>query len=139
MKSPLTTRQILLFASTLAMLTYLDRVAFAQAKPEIAHDLALTNGAGPRLHHLAYWMPDGARIFQLCDALAGAHMESHIERGPGRHGISNALFLYLRDPDGHRIELFDTHYQCMDIENEPVRWDLSHAAMRRCLPGAPRC
>ena len=27
------------------------------------HDLAFTNGAGPRLHHLAYWMPDSARIF----------------------------------------------------------------------------
>src|SRR5258708_7244762 len=43
MKPPLATRQILIFASTLAMLTYLDRVAFAQAMPEIARDLALTN------------------------------------------------------------------------------------------------
>ncbi len=43
MKRPLTSRQVMLFAATLAMLTYLDRVAFAQAKPEIAHDLALTN------------------------------------------------------------------------------------------------
>lgn len=33
------------------------------------------------------------------------------------------MFVYFRDPDGHRIELFNTHYQVMDIENEPVRWD----------------
>jgi catechol 2,3-dioxygenase len=41
------------------------------------------------------------------------------------------LFVYMRDPDGHRIELFNTHYQTMDIEDEPVRWDASYAAKRR--------
>ena len=35
----------------------------------------------------------------------------NIEYGPGRHGPGHALFVYLRDPDGHRIELFNTHYQ----------------------------
>jgi MFS transporter, ACS family, glucarate transporter len=34
---------VLLFAMTLAMITYLDRVAFAQAKPEIAREFALSN------------------------------------------------------------------------------------------------
>ena len=33
------------------------------------------------------------------------------------------LFVYLRDPDGHRVEVFDSHYQTIDIEIEPVRWD----------------
>jgi catechol 2,3-dioxygenase-like lactoylglutathione lyase family enzyme len=56
---------------------------------------------------------------------------ANIEFGPGRHGPGHALFVYLRDPDGHRIELFNTHYQVMDIENEPVRWDASHAMKRR--------
>jgi hypothetical protein len=36
----------------------------------------------------------------------------------------------LRDPDGHRIEFFTTHYQVMDIENAPVRWDLSYMKSR---------
>ncbi|KTS40305.1 hypothetical protein SB2_30730 [Methylobacterium radiotolerans] len=31
----------------------------------------------------------------------------------------------MRDPDGHRVELFNTHYQIMDIENEPIGWDPS--------------
>ena len=31
-------------------------------------------------------------------------------------------FLHLRDPDGHGIELFPTHYQTIDIEDEPIRW-----------------
>ena len=33
------------------------------------------------------------------------------------------MYVYFRDPDGHRVELFNTHYQVMDIENEPVAWD----------------
>ena len=56
---------------------------------------------------------------------------ANVEFGPGRHGPGHALFVYLRDPDGHRIELFNTHYQVMDIENEPVRWDVSHSGKRR--------
>ena len=54
-----------------------------------------------------------------------------LEFGPGRHGPGHALFVYFRDPDGHRIELFNTHYQMMDIENEPVRWDLVTRGQRR--------
>ena len=56
---------------------------------------------------------------------------ANIEYGPGRHGPGHALFVYMRDPDGHRIELFNTHYQVMDIENEPARWNLSESARRR--------
>ena len=36
------------------------------------------------------------------------HEEAHIERGPGRHGVSNAFYVYLRDPDGHRVEIYTT-------------------------------
>ena len=87
------------------------------------HDLAVTNGAGPRMHHFAYWVPESTRIMGLCDILAGARAEAAIERGPGRHGISNAFYLYLRDPDGHRIELYTSDYLTVDPDFEPIRWD----------------
>lgn len=45
-----------------------------------------------------------------------------VEYGPGRHGPAYSTFVYLRDPDGHRIELFDQHYQVIDAEIEPIRW-----------------
>ncbi len=64
------------------------------------HDIAFTNGEGPRLHHFAYWLPDPLAILKAADILAGAMRTDQIERGPGRHGISNAMFLYLKDPDG---------------------------------------
>ena len=28
-------------------------------------------------------------------------------------------------PDGHRIELFTNHYQTIDMEDEPIRWQAS--------------
>jgi catechol 2,3-dioxygenase len=97
--------------------------AWLQRKGNV-HDVALTTGAGPRLHHVAYWVPDPLAVLRAADLLAAAgHLEA-LERGPGRHGISNAMFLYLRDPDGHRVELYTGDYLTVDPEFEPVRWHL---------------
>jgi catechol 2,3-dioxygenase len=89
------------------------------------HDLVFTNGRGPRLHHFAYTVPDATALLHAADVAGALGVGDDIDRGPGRHGISNALFLYLRDPDGHRIELFTTHYQFIDREDEPMRWDIT--------------
>jgi len=100
------------------------------------HDLVFTNGRGPRLHHFAYTVPDATSLIHAADVAGHLGFGDEIDRGPGRHGISNALFLYLRDPDQHRIELFTTHYQFIDLEDEPMRWDLSDAR-RAQLWGMP--
>jgi catechol 2,3-dioxygenase len=94
------------------------------------HDIVFANGSGPRLHHAAFAVPDAAHIIQACDSAGSLGFGANVEFGPGRHGPGHALFTYFRDPDGHRIELFNTHYQMMDIENEPVRWDLSQMRQR---------
>jgi len=96
--------------------------AFLQRKGN-PHDIVFFNGAGPRLHHFAFTTPDGASLLRACDVAGELGHGRGVERGPGRHGPGHALFVYLRDPDGHRVELFNTHYQVMDLENEPVRWD----------------
>ena len=89
------------------------------------HDLALMNGVGPRVHHGGYWLPDAMAVVRTCDILAGAGAADCIERGPGRHGISNALFIYLRDPDGNRIELYASDYSTVDPDFVPIRWSLN--------------
>ena len=61
---------------------------------------------------------------------------ANIERGPGRHGISNAFFLYVLDPDGHRIEIYCSDYQTVDPDLEPIAWDLKDP-QRQTLWGAP--
>lgn len=100
------------------------------------HDIAFTNGRGPRLHHTAFWVPTPLNIIDLLDLMATTGYVRHIERGPGRHGISNAFFLYIRDPDGHRIEIYCSDYQTVDPDHEPIRWDLKDP-QRQTLWGAP--
>ncbi|HWK91053.1 MAG TPA: 3,4-dihydroxyphenylacetate 2,3-dioxygenase [Luteimicrobium sp.] len=89
------------------------------------HDLVFTNGRGPRLHHFAFAVPDATSLIHAADVAGALGAGDEIDRGPGRHGISNALFLYLRDPDQHRVELFNTHYQFIDLETPPIRWDVT--------------
>ncbi len=86
------------------------------------HDLALMTGIGPRVHHGAFWVQDQQSVLRACDILAGARMPDRIERGPGRHGLSNAFFLYLRDPDNNRIELYTGDYLIADPDWKPIRW-----------------
>lgn len=100
------------------------------------HDMAFTNGLGPRLHHVAFWVPTPLNIIDLLDLMATTGWLANIERGPGRHGISNAFFLYVRDPDGHRIEIYCSDYQTVDPDLEPIKWDLKDP-QRQTLWGAP--
>ena len=99
------------------------------------HDMAFTNGSGPRLHHVAFWVPTPLNIIDLLDLMATTGHVANIERGPGRHGISNAFFLYILDPDGHRIEIYCSDYQTVDPDLEPIRWDLTNP-QRQTLWGA---
>ena len=99
------------------------------------HDIAFTNGRGPRLHHTAFWVPTPLNIIDLLDLMSTTGYLANIERGPGRHGISNAFFLYVRDPDGHRIEIYCSDYQTVDPDHEPIKWDLKDP-QRQTLWGA---
>ena len=100
------------------------------------HDVAFTNGAGPRLHHTAFWVPTPLNIIDLLDLMSTTGYVDHIERGPGRHGISNAFFLYVRDRNGHRTEIYCSDYQTVDPDLEPIKWDLKDP-QRQTLWGAP--
>ncbi len=100
------------------------------------HDIAFTNGTGPRLHHVAFWVPTPLNIIDLLDIMSTSGYLASIERGPGRHGISNAFFLYIRDRDGHRTEIYCSDYQTIDPDHEPIKWDLTDP-QRQTLWGAP--
>jgi 3,4-dihydroxyphenylacetate 2,3-dioxygenase len=103
--------------------------AWMLRKPTV-HDVALTAGTGPRLHHFAYWIAEPAGVLRACDQLAGGYRSAVIERGPGRHGVSNAFFVYLRDPDGHRIELYSCDYYTGDPDHKPLRWSVNDPRCR---------
>lgn len=89
------------------------------------HDIVFASSAGPRLHHLAYSVSETAFLHTTAELLVRLGQPDKVEFGPARHFSPGlARFLYLRDPDGHRVELFPGHYQTIDIEDEPMRWEI---------------
>jgi len=109
--------------------------AWMRRKPTV-HDTAMTGGDGPRMHHIAFAGAERGNILSLCDTLGALRMSDCIERGPGRHGVSNAFYLYIRDPDGHRVEIYTQDYYTGDPDNPLVTWDV-HDNQRRDWWGNP--
>ena len=115
-----------------------DGVTYAawMRRKDTVHDTALTGGNGPRMHHIAFSTNEKHNIIYICDKLGALRKSDLIERGPGRHGVSNAFYLYLRDPDGHRVEIYTQDYYTGDPDNPVVTWDV-HDNQRRDWWGNP--
>ena len=99
-------------------------------RKQTVHDVATTQGSSPRLHHLAFAVPAAHHILHLADVMGAVAEEDCLERGPGRHGVSNAFYLYLRDPDGHRVEIYTTDYYTGDPGHQTLRWDVNDPRRR---------
>ena len=115
-----------------------DGVTYAawMHRKQTVHDTALTGGDGPRLHHVAFATHEKHNIIQICDKMGALRISDRIERGPGRHGVSNAFYLYILDPDGHRVEIYTQDYYTGDPDNPVVTWDV-HDNQRRDWWGNP--
>jgi catechol 2,3-dioxygenase len=87
-----------------------------------SHDLVVAEDDVIGFHHLAYAMRDANTVVRAADFISDAGWPA-IEYGPGRHGVSDAYFLYLRDPDGLRVELFAGDY-VRDLDRPPILWQL---------------
>ena len=109
--------------------------AWMRRKPTV-HDAAMTGGDGPRMHHIAFATHEKHNIIAICDKMGALRLSDCIERGPGRHGVSNAFYLYVRDPDGHRVEIYTQDYYTGDPDNPVVTWDV-HDNQRRDWWGNP--
>lgn len=90
----------------------------------LVHDIAVMKdrkGQPSRFHHIAYFTDNFQDILRAADILR--EHDVSIDSGPGRHGISQAFFLYVRDPgSGLRIELFSGSYLIFDPDWEPIEW-----------------
>ena len=91
------------------------------------HDLVLATGAGPRLHHFTYVVHDLQNMFRACDIAGALGFGRDVERGPGRHGPPNGMFVYFRDPDGHRLEFILPPMQMIDLDEQPMGLDASQS------------
>jgi biphenyl-2,3-diol 1,2-dioxygenase len=108
----------------------------------LAHDIALFAwpGGNARFHHVAYYQDNYDDILRASDILREHDIQ--IDLGPGRHGITQAMFLYCRDPgSGHKLELFSGGYHIYDPDWETITWteeDLEEGLVwwgERFLPG----
>jgi len=73
---------------------------------EKSHDLGFVrdlSGAGGRAHHIAYWVDTRDELLRAADTFLNEDVA--IEFGPGRHGIGEQDYLYVREPGGMRIEV----------------------------------
>lgn len=87
----------------------------------LAHTLAYLGGEEPTFHHVAYYLDSLGDLWNAADAIREHGVE--IDGGPGKHGITNANFMHVRDPgSGHRVELFNGTYQVFNPDWEPVEW-----------------
>ncbi len=89
------------------------------------HDMVFLNRSGPRYHHCGYIVYDMHSMIHACDVAGTIGLGECVEYGPGRHALGHSYYVYLRDPDGHRTELLLPAIQTGDIEDKPLRWDVS--------------
>lgn len=86
------------------------------------HDIVFLTRPGPVLHHFAYVVQDANQLFRALDTVGNTGWASALERGPARHGEGHALYVYFRDPDGHRVEIMTPPIQMGDLDDHPQRW-----------------
>ena len=72
--------------------------------------------------HIAYWLDNAQDLLRAADILK----ENGIYfKGPGKHGISQAMYIYAIDPgSGVRLEIFTNGYLIFEPDWEPIRWTL---------------
>lgn len=100
-------------------------VALFLHRKDNPHDMVLLARSGPRFHHVGYIVQDMHHVVCALDTAGNLGFAANIEHGPGRHGFGHSYYVYLRDPDGHRIELLLPAVQIIDIDDETVRHDLT--------------
>lgn len=89
------------------------------------HDMVFLSRSGPRFHHFGYIVPEIHHVVRALDCAGNLGFGENLEHGPGRHGHGHSYYVYLRDPDGHRLELLLPAVQIIDIDDEPVRYDVT--------------
>jgi catechol 2,3-dioxygenase len=85
------------------------------------HDMVFLQRSGPRYHHCGYMIQEFHHMVRACDVAGNLGFGDSIEHGPGRHGLGHSYYTYLRDPDGHRVELLLPAVQMIDIDEAPMR------------------
>jgi catechol 2,3-dioxygenase len=88
------------------------------------HDLAMVANREEKtgqLHHLAYNLENMSDALTAADILRDLDVAFGV--GPGKHGIGQAMYLYVHDPGSdHRVELYAGGYLIFEPDHEAIEW-----------------
>ena len=92
---------------------------------DTVYDVVFIRRPGPALHHYAYIVGGINDIIRACDLAGRLGYGEHVEFGPGRHSLGHSYYVYLLDPDRHRVELLPPPIYYGDADDGPVVHDLT--------------
>ena len=75
---------------------------------------------GGRTNHIAFFHDGREELRRAAEVLLD--QGTPIEFGPGKHGMGEQDYLYVREPGGMRVELNASGYQNYEPDWQPVRW-----------------
>ena len=87
---------------------------------ERSHDLGIVWDPTPvpgRINHFAYFVDSREELLRAADVFL--NQDVAIEFGPGRHGMGEQDYLYVRDPSGMRVEINAGGYRNYEPDWEP--------------------
>lgn len=96
------------------------------------HDVAIgisADAQNARFHHVAFNIENFHDLLTAADQMRDLDIEWGA--GPGKHGIGQAMYLYVHDPgSGHRVELYSGGYLIFDPDWETLEWtpDIEYGA-----------
>jgi catechol 2,3-dioxygenase len=115
--------------------------AFVSSTP-MSHDLGLVldavdrtgklSGMPGRANHVAFWVDSREDVLRTADLYRESGLD--IEYGPGKHGVGENLFLYVREPGGMRVELFSGGYMLYAPDIFPFEWKVSQGSLNAWNP-----
>ena len=91
---------------------------------ERSHDLGVVwdpSGVPARVNHLAYFVESREELLRVADVLL--NQDVAIEFGPGKHGMGEQDYLYVREPGGMRIEINAGGYRNYEPDWQVVRYE----------------
>jgi catechol 2,3-dioxygenase len=84
------------------------------------YDVVFIRRPGPALHHVGYIVSGINEIIMACDVAGSLGYGDNVEFGPGRHSLGHSYYVYLLDPDGHRVELLPPPVYYGDGDDRPI-------------------
>jgi catechol 2,3-dioxygenase len=84
-----------------------------------SHDVAMFQSNDPGVHHLAFWVDSREDVLRAADILR-EHVK--IKEGPRWHPLGHNFYLYVQDPNGMTVEIYNEQRAFYQPDRPPYEW-----------------